>query len=244
MKLFVVFVKLGEDGEFIFEEMEQEDPLGYIHYTDLEIDVCVVDGVTADNRERAGDSWLVFGLRTRTYMNCHMIWVSSQQLEIPIEHLEAQNMEGHSVFSWTKEETIAFAATFSPEEKKQFIEDVTSGVSANRLTPGAAVSFDQAVAINMHYCGCSARWRFGRMNTEKAIKNLIAHLSKVGNDAKLVESGLVDSRVLTAVNHVIAVYESADPERLGVLKIASPFIVERLSDHLGLEVIQIMYLSR
>jgi hypothetical protein len=50
-----VVVKSGEDGKLIFDKISAKDPLNDVDYTtNKDINVCVVDGITAENKERAG----------------------------------------------------------------------------------------------------------------------------------------------------------------------------------------------
>ena len=163
-------ISVGRMSTSSLTRCKRKDPLTYIDYTSQVIDVCLADGVSIENKDRAGASWWVFGLNTRIYEDCHMIWVSNQQLAIPREHLQPVNMEWHS-------ETMAFAATFDDETKSRFRDDVISGLPTDRLLP-APVHFDQSVAIKMHSCGCSARWMFG-MSRKKAIEDLELHISKL-----------------------------------------------------------------
>lgn len=248
--LWVHFTKLGymlavviertEEGRLVFNKVLRKDPFDD-HEVQKAVRVCVVDGVTAANKDKAGESWYVFGMDPSVYANCHMIWVSSQQLVIPGEHLAVVKMERHLCFSWGKDEIIAYAATFDAETRSKYVKDIVSGLPSRRLTPGESIDFDQAIAIKLHYCGCSARWMFG-MSMEEAIADIELHLSKV-QDAKLIQAGLSGARGLTAVNHIIATYASDDPERLGLFSIASNFIMERVSETVGLEAIRVMYSS-
>ena len=238
--MLAVVIKRTEEGGLEFRKVLEKDP-----FRDHEVQavrVCVVDGVTAANKHKADESWLAFGLDFTVYKNCHMIWVSSQQLVIPGEHLEVVKMESHRCFSWGKDEIIAYAATFDDETRGKYVEDIVSALPSRRRTPGESFDFDQAIAIKMHYCGCSARWMFG-MSMKEALEDIDLHLSKV-QDAKLIRAGLSGARGLTAVNHIIATYESDDPERAsGLFSIASNYIMERVSETVGLEAIRVMYSS-
>lgn len=73
--LVVVVVKSGEDGKLIFDKISAKDPLNDVDYTtNKDINVCVVDGITAENKERAGLTWWqVFSLDPSIYQPCHII---------------------------------------------------------------------------------------------------------------------------------------------------------------------------
>ncbi|KAL3915119.1 MAG: hypothetical protein SGILL_005796, partial [Bacillariaceae sp.] len=93
----------------------------------------------------------------------------------------------------------------------------------------------------MYFCGCSARWIFG-MNLKDALEDIENHLAKVEN-AQLLQNGLAGVRGVTAVNHVIAMYPSDSSDRLGLFRIASSFMIEKISETVGLEAIRAMYSS-
>ena len=80
------------------------------------------------------------------------------------------------------------------------------------------------------------------MTLEEALEDIELHLAKVEN-AKLVQLGLAGVRGQTAVNHIIAMYEDHSSSRLGHCIIASSFLVERISEIVGLEAIRAMYSS-
>jgi hypothetical protein len=105
------------NGQLVLERIFDENPFDSDWHVGGNIQVCVVDGVTKDNKHKAGKSWKVFGLDSRLYKNFHMIWVSSQQVLVAGEHLQRHNIERHIYFSWSETDIIGYAATFSPTEK-------------------------------------------------------------------------------------------------------------------------------
>jgi hypothetical protein len=121
----------------------------------------------------------------------------------------------------------------------RFMQDVVEGIPASRLMSNEQLVFHQALETEMWYCGCSARWVFG-MTMEAALDDVKNHVAAV-HDAKQVQSGLAGLRSTIAVNHMVAMYESDNVEKLGEFKIASSFIMEQLSDSVGLEAIRLMY---
>lgn len=240
--LVVVVINRGDDGTLTFKRIEaRDDPFANVYDADENIKLCVVDGVTLDNIEMAGKSWRSFGFDSSVYKHCHMIWVSSQQLVLPREHLMAVNMKYHSLYSWTETEINEYAATFDDEMKQTLVQDVIAGLPDNRSLPEATIDFDQACAIKMYFCGCSARWMFG-MSLKDALEDIEIHLAKVEN-AQLIQAGLAGVRGATAVNHVIAMYPSDNSDRLGLFTIASSFMMEKISETVGLEAIRVMYSS-
>lgn len=202
----------------------------------------MVDGVTSNTLETAHSSWRVAFGDELTDEQCHMIWVSSQQVVLPMEQLRASGMAKFSFVSWTKEEVHQFAQGFSMEQKEEFQSDVLATKRSDRNEWDPAIDFDQAVKIKMYYCGCSARWMFG-LNMRSALEDIDQYLVKV-NDAKLVQNGLQGSRSEDAVNHLIAMYPvPSGASREFFFTIASNYVVQRLSERVGLEAIRAMYSS-
>lgn len=80
------------------------------------------------------------------------------------------------------------------------------------------------------------------MSLKDALEDIEIHLVKVEN-AQLIQAGLAGVRRATAVNHVIAMYPSANSDRLGLFRIASSFMMERILETVGLEAIRAMYSS-
>ena len=232
----------GDDGTLSFQRIHaRNDPFAHVYDDDEKIEICVVDGVTRDNKEMAGKSWRSFGFDSSLYKHCHMIWISSQQLVIPREHLQAVNMKYLSFYSWTETEINEYAATFDDGMKRAFVDEVIDGLPENRSLPWAAIDFDQACTIKKYFCGCSARWMFG-MNLKDALQDMELHLAKVTN-AQLIQNGLAGVRGVTAVNHLIAMYPSDSSDRLGLFQILSSFMMEKISETVGLEAIRAMYSS-
>lgn len=185
-------------GQLVLQRIIERNPFDRDLFS-LNIDTCVVDGITNENKGKAGKSWqAVFGLDSFVYKDRHMIWVSSQQVLIAGEHLEMYNVERHLHFSWSETEIARYTAMFPPDEKRAFILDVVSGTPAGRLMPSEEPSFEQALEIRMWYCGCSARWIFG-MTMTAAINDIKNHVAAVGN-AEAVQFGLSGSRSTVAVN--------------------------------------------
>jgi len=237
---FATIVRLI-NANLSFEVVEDDDKFRARNYLALHTQTCVVDGVTKDNLKEAGESWKMFGGNALLYAECHMIWVSSQSLAVPLEHLQTLNMTRFLFFSWSEDEIHQFAKSFHDGKKNAFIQEVVSATPPSRLATAAIVDFDLALEIKMYYCGCSARWMFG-MRMEEAIDDIETYLEKV-QDSRSLLYGLSGSRAVAAVNHLIAMYQSNDPEKKGDFRIASKFIMERLSHMVGLEVIRAMYTS-
>ena len=240
--LVVRVICRGDDGTLTFKRIQaRDDPFAHVYDDDEKIKICVVDGVTVDNKEMAGKSWRSFGFDSSLYQYCHMIWISSQQLVVPREHLQAVNMKYVSLYSWTETEINEYAATFDDRMKRAFVDEVIGGLPENRSLRSATIDFDQACTIKKYFCGCSARWMFG-MNLKAALEDIEIHLAKV-NNAQLIQNGLAGARGVTAVNHVIAMYLSDSSDRLGLFEISSSFMMEKISEAVGLEAIRVMYSS-
>ena len=235
-------ISRGEDGKLTFKKINaRDDPFAHVYDNEEKIEICVVDGVTHDNKEMAGKSWRSFGFDSSLYKHCHMIWISSQQLVVPREHLHAVNMKYLSLYSWTETEINEYAATFDDGMKRAFVDEVMAGIPQNRSLPSATIDFEQACTIKKYFCGCSARWMFG-MSLKDALEDIEIHLWKV-NNVQLIQNGLAGVRGMTAVNHVFAMYPSNNSDRLGLFKISSSFMMEKISETVGLEAIRAMYSS-
>lgn len=231
----------GGRGQFLFEAVEKEDKFMAHNYQSLGVATCVVDGVTKDNLKEVGRSWRVFGGNPSSYVNCNMVWVSSQQIPAPLEQLEALNMSIFNFYSWSQEEIRRFAFSFNKGEKAEFIADVERSTPKHRVAPNAAMDFELALRIKMYYFGSSARWVFGMAMTT-AMDDIQRQLEKV-QDASKLQAGLSGSRGDAAVNHLIAMYKCNNPEKPREFRIGSDFVVESLSETVGLNAIRAMYAS-
>lgn len=79
-----------------------------------DLNLCVVDGVTRDNLKTAQESWRVaFGKAKKKEK--HMIWVTSQQVILPREQLQAHGSRKYSFYSWTETEILQYTQTFKPQ---------------------------------------------------------------------------------------------------------------------------------
>ena len=239
---FSLRITRGTDGQLSFYRILEVEPFTSNDYISSQADICVVDGVTNSNVHAAGKSWRVFGLDARLYRNYRMIWVSSQQVVVGVEHLTQLNMERRTYFSWEEADIRRYASTFSPTRQAEFKDDVVAGMSSSiRLEQNEAITFEQALNIKIHFCGCSARWMFGT-TMKKALEDIHTHIAAIDN-AQMIQSGLSGSRSEFAVNHIIAMSEVLDQDVVGVFKIASSYIMEKLSDKVGLAAIRVMYSS-
>mmetsp|Transcript_3351 Transcript_3351/g.8517 ORF Transcript_3351/g.8517 Transcript_3351/m.8517 type:complete len:503 (+) Transcript_3351:170-1678(+) len=238
----VVSITRNDHDTLSFSSVLKDNPFE-ADFSSTTVDVCVVDGVTETNLAIVRNSWLVFSpISTEELRQCHMIWVSSQQVVVGQEHFEKNGMRRYTSFTWTDHQVSTYAATFDAQQQKTFTHDVVRGMPEGRLMPQQDITFLQALDIKIYFFGNSVRWLFA-MKMEEALEDL-SHFVEAIDDAKILKAGLTGSRSRRAVNHVIAMDRSATRERSGVFKIASTFITETLSSELGLEAIRVMYASR
>lgn len=77
---------------------------------------------------------------------------------------------------------------------------------------------------------------------EGSIDDINLHVEKV-DDMRTLQCGLSGLRSVTAVNHLVAVCSSDNPDIKCDFRIASDYIMEHLSNQVGLEAIRVMYAS-
>lgn len=138
--LAVIIEHTEEQGRLVFNKVLWKDPIKD-HESQKAVRPGVVDRVSVANKDmvankdKAGESWHVFGMDPSVQTNCHMIWASSKQLATPGEHPEVVKMDSHLCFSWGKDNIIACVATFDAEARSKCVNNIVSGLPSLRLTP-------------------------------------------------------------------------------------------------------------
>ena len=108
------------------------------------------------------------------------VYVTSQQVVIPEEHLMEQNMVEFYDSSWTKSDVEDYASKMDAARRNQLLTDYQGTTSQN-------CTFNECIESKYWYFGGSAKYMFG-MTMQRALKDLEKLASAVPN-AEMVLNG-------------------------------------------------------
>ena len=213
---FVVIRRTGD--QLLFQHHESTATV-----TDKNFGIVVADGIRTEIlREVTKD---LQGFRAGK-----QVYVTSQQVVIPEEHLMELDMVEFYDSSWTNSDVEDYASKMDTAQQNQLLVDYQGTTSQNS-------TFNESIESKYWYFGGSARYMFG-MTMQRALNDLEKHASAVPN-AELVLNALSGSRGVLAVNHIIACFPGAARK----YTLLSNHVIHLLSARLGFAAIKMFYRS-